>query len=374
MVLSKPYLREIEMSLCCEECFSDDYLKRYIRDHGHRDDCDFCGSEDICCIEPVDLAELFFPVVSLYSIVEDFMPVYEMKQLAGGDGEMLWEKLDSDWMLFNLGYGAQEELMHSMFSRYDDPRDGGFQLLHSFVEDTDVYWGERYRIAEELDSEWSKFCSAIKYKNRYSSSGIIDIGYLCECLKYFIYEIKPGEPYYRARNSYLGKKIPPRKMGKPPAGVGTGGRANPKGIPYLYMASNIDTAISEIRPSGQDRVSVGTFRSNKSLILVDLRTPLTFSPFQLGNDIGQILDYFKLLRRLGEELSRPIHHSVTELEYIPLQYLCETIKNYGYDGIVYSSSLGSGYNVAVFADDSIKCVRSSLYKVTGVKVLHEKVR
>ncbi len=49
-------------------------------------------------------------------------------------------------------------------------------------------------------------------------------------------------------------------MGKPPLGRSTQGRANPIGISYLYVTSDIKTAISEIRPHKGALVTVAKIK------------------------------------------------------------------------------------------------------------------
>jgi hypothetical protein len=47
------------------------------------------------------------------------------------------------------------------------------------------------------------------------------------------------------------------------------GRANPKGISYLYLATSKETAMSEVRPWVGSRISVGQFKTNRDLKVID---------------------------------------------------------------------------------------------------------
>ncbi len=47
------------------------------------------------------------------------------------------------------------------------------------------------------------------------------------------------------------------------------GRANPKGIPYLYVATKKETAMSEVRPWIGSIISTGFFVTTKELKLID---------------------------------------------------------------------------------------------------------
>src|SRR6266566_4486089 len=59
------------------------------------------------------------------------------------------------------------------------------------------------------------------------------------------------------------------KRMKPIRGRAKEGRVNPKGIPYLYLATHRDTAVAEVRPWKGGVVSVGQFRVVRDLRLVN---------------------------------------------------------------------------------------------------------
>jgi hypothetical protein len=71
---------------------------------------------------------------------------------------------------------------------------------------------------------------------------------------------------------------------------------------------------------------------------------------------------------LGEELSKPIIPKEAALEYLPSQYLCEFIKSIGFAGVLYQSSLGEGFNLALFDDTGLDFVEKTEYIVTGNNV------
>jgi RES domain len=90
-------------------------------------------------------------------------------------------------------------------------------------------------------------------------------------------------------------------MGAPPKRLAPHGRANPPGIPYLYLNSTISGAISELRPHTGELASVATFQLPITFKAVDLRDPRKLvSPFLLEdeNQIGLLrLDIPFLERR-----------------------------------------------------------------------------
>lgn len=129
----------------------------------------------------------------------------------------------------------------------------------------------------------------------------------------------------------------------PPKGTASAGRCNPEGISYLYLALDEKTAISEVRPKDNDLLTIAKLK-------VDVSNIFSFRPFatdiKLSNLIGnphvQILSWL-----IDADLSSSIA-SNNKLDYIPLQFISEYIKNLGFDGFVYSSTIGPGMNLVMF--------------------------
>jgi hypothetical protein len=162
-----------------------------------------------------------------------------------------------------------------------------------------------------------------------------------------------------------------REMGAPPQQLASHGRANPAGIPYLYLASTPLAAISEIRPHTGERACVAEFATKPKLKLVDLRSPRNMvSPFLLAGaiDIGKMRSDLPFLERLGEELTRPVVPQSAAIDYTPSQYLCEFIKKCGFEGVIYRSSVSDGMNLALFEPRRARCGTVTQYRVTRVSV------
>jgi len=159
-------------------------------------------------------------------------------------------------------------------------------------------------------------------------------------------------------------------MGAPPVGSTQAGRANPIGIPYLYVASDAVTAVSECRPHKGDMVSVISFVTKKELNLVDLRNPRKLiSPFSIADDeLAKLYEDINYLCRLGEELTKVVLPKHAQLEYLPSQLLCELIKQSKFDGVVYCSAMGEGDNYVLFSEGVVEGQKVESYEVEKVKV------
>jgi hypothetical protein len=96
-----------------------------------------------------------------------------------------------------------------------------------------------------------------------------------------IVSLKLGQLFWRAQLGCDWEKIqgdedtfdvpreyPPARM-KPLADRASEGRANPKGIPCLYLASNKETAMSEVRPWIGSYITVGQFKLLRDNEVID---------------------------------------------------------------------------------------------------------
>lgn len=171
-----------------------------------------------------------------------------------------------------------------------------------------------------------------------------------------------GQKLYRSRITPIGqKKIKCDKMGCPPKELATAGRANPIGIPYLYLSDSAKTTYFEVRAVYLDQLSVGTFRIQRELELVDFIYDVNlFIAYNDGSaSLKEIVIKKKIIDAISEDLSKPLRRYDSELEYVPTQLICEYCKRIvGADGISFESSLHKGgRNYVLFDDSSAKCIR-----------------
>lgn len=132
------------------------------------------------------------------------------------------------------------------------------------------------------------------------------------------------------------------------------GRANPKGIPCVYVATSLDTAAAEVRPWIGSLVSVGQFELQRALRLVNLTV----------GEGGRLVIYFRepppeqraaaVWSDIDRAFSRPVSVCDTTADYAPTQVIAELFRNAGIDGIAYRSALGGGLNAALFDRDALR--------------------
>jgi hypothetical protein len=368
--------------LCCEYCFDSKhkYLIDFIRNEGERGECEFCGSSDVRCVDAPVLKEVFEPLLNIYTDVNEFMSVEEMKELDH------WEyrfsnHLNDDWNVFselavsreNFGQTVEDFLV-AVFSNDENNL---YKLDHALMIEQ-VYYGDDHKYSDEVKQNWEDFRQEIIAKNRFFPQCALDLAALEELFSVLYVELKAeGAQWYRARKvtGPNPTKFECAQMQAPPAHLAFGQRANPLGIPYLYLASDAKTCIVEIRPEITDRVTIARFSLTDSIKVVDLSGDINYgmSPFGLSErDLFHYLEHLAFLDFLKGDISKPYNSDIAPLEYIPTQYLIEFIKHLRYDGVLYSSSLTEGTNLVIFNQEKVECIETKFYEITAINLEVEK--
>jgi hypothetical protein len=330
---------------CCASCFDDRGLRKHIsfRSSG-TGKCDYCYQEEKELIEARALADMFGVLANVYE--------------RDDAGKTLAQWFKEDWALF-----PNMDEAHARILLGDILDDG--EIVRKRFAPSKQYHSDRLERWEELRKE-------LLHENRFFPKAQIDLERLERLLPRLV--LDPGEvgtSWHRARIQTGDSAYPPEEMKAPPAKFASHGRANPAGIPYLYLSSELVTAISEVRPHKGEVVCVAAFSTGSDLKLVDLRSPRrTVSPFLLADDedVGQMRSDITFLERLGEELTRPVLPQAAAFDYTPSQYLCEFIKKCGYDGVIYKSSVSNGMNLALFKPEKATSGNVQQHVVTRVTV------
>ncbi|MER8553593.1 RES family NAD+ phosphorylase [Mesorhizobium sp. M1217] len=309
-------------------------------DHGT---CSFCGTRDVDLIEPQALSPFFGLLVDVYE--------------RSDNGVSLVEWMREDWQLFShpaMDAAHAKELLAEIL-------DDGEIVRASFVPSPSY--------TSQGLVQWETLRDEMMYRNRWFLEMSLDTDRLRQLLDHLPAAGLP-RTWYRARIRAGDETYDIDKMGAPPKRLASHGRANPAGIPYLYLGSMPETAAAEIRPHTGEVACVADF-AIPEIQAVDLRNPRRLvSPFILedAGAIGQLRADLPFLERLGDELTRPVLPQGAAIDYIPSQYRCEFIKKCGFDGVVYRSSVSDGINLALFDPGKAMGGQVSLYNVDRVSV------
>lgn len=311
--------------------------------------CDYCARADVSTYEPTDLRSWFEPVVDSYTDDADGWPLVKLMR--------------DDWALFE-GSGLADA--------------NAKELLADVLDDGEIVRRPFAPVAEASDSldRWDELREELMHGNRWFLRSALDFERLGSLLSYLI--VDPSEissSWFRARLQGGGHGFSLGEMGPPPAALASHGRANPAGIPYLYVGSSALTGIAEVRPHTGDIASVARFELAE-LRAVDLRAPRrSVSPFILEDSsvVSQLRADLPLLVRLGDELTRPVLPTSAAFEYTPSQYLCEFIKSCNFDGVIYRSSVSEGTNLALFDPSKFEALDVESHRVGRVSIATDPV-
>ncbi|MBC3833477.1 RES domain-containing protein [Undibacterium amnicola] len=333
--------------LCCANCIADEFFRvEFFAGSNIVGRCSYCNTDNSKLLSPRALKTHFELLLSIYSPAEN--------------GLSLVELLQTNWALF-----PADRLVRSVVK----------DLLSEILDDGEIV-RQKFELPTSNNSDsllkWKTLHNELKHINRFFPQTKINFDRLEELFGHvLIKEENIPKIWYRARIQQGSAPYAINEMGAPPKTLASHGRANPAGIPYLYLASNELTAISEVRPHTGEDVSVAEYSIINGLKLADLRHPRrTVSPFQLEDeaDIHSLLIDIDFLEQLGNELTRPIIPKSAAYDYIPSQYLCEYIKQCGYDGVIYKSSVGNGMNTALFNPEKADCLSVKRVQISRVSV------
>lgn len=312
---------------CCANCFGDQGLHKEIAFRSSETGtCDYCGTTDAHLINPTDLAVNF----------EALLDSYEYQE--GGNALVYW--LKRDWFLFDHPKMDNANAQVLLGDILDDGEIARRPLVPSQQHDPNRL------------GQWDDFREELMHENRFFPQKQLNLTELALLLpRLAMASSEFSTSWYRARIQAGITVFDALQMKAPPPNIASHGRANPAGIPYLYLGSEIVTSVSEIRPHTGEIACIANFCIEGNLEFIDLRHPRkTVSPFLEGGseDMGQMRSDLGFLERLGEELTRPVRREAAAFDYTPSQYLCEFIKKCGYDGVIYRSSVSDGINLALF--------------------------
>ena len=350
----------------CVRCFNDKQLIEWITEKGERGNCSWCWARGAFIIHLTELGEPFREVASIYTPSDDW------------HGDSISFFLQEDWEIFSERLLAKhdydvQDLVVEILTGDLDPKE---------VWDHSDYKGSFHRSDSALEQEWEdrveNLLGAVTGASEIMSEGRADeIDRLGFALSESGISYSANSVLYRARR-HLPKhghdRFSAADMGAPSPDNARAQRANRVGHPVLYMASDTQTALAEVRAWKGALVAVGEMRIVKDVSVLDLReVPRIESPF-FDEHLAWRLETNALFRRFGDELSRPILPDEPETQYERTQHLCDLVRNAGYGGIAYPSAVGLGYNVVLFDPAAAVAEDIEYFTVLGVEFASEKVK
>ena len=190
----------------------------------------------------------------------------------------------------------------------------------------------------------------------------------------YFWRAQLGNEWYQP-NEYVEEPIPyAAERMKPLKDQSREGRANPKGIAYLYLATSRETALAEVRPWVGSMVSVAQFKTIRELRLVNCTTDEKGRRVYLDKEPSPPEREEAVWAEIDRAFAQPVNPSDDLADYIPTQIIAELFKANGFDGVAYRSSLGREHNVALFDIDAAELVNRFLFELESLKFKFRQVR
>ena len=282
------------------------------------------------------------------SIAESFLEFYNFEP----QGESLQDCLSRDF---------------HFLSHIHDPDDSNQIIELIFGEDSH----KRVRLNHNANykNRIDEFHEELKSRRRYFFNKHDHFGFIFEMLDSLIGTSEPASNIseladpdlhlYRARIGSSQDKegnsrpFPASEMGPAPSHLCKGGRINPPGFSFLYVASNVETAALEVRATPADLFTIAHVSLCNDPLMLDLRTSkmltsvdFEYHPYRYYLQL--LLQQVAVFRYISEILARPVA-SHDPLGYIHTQIFCEYFKIKGVHGLIYDSTLcPSGFNLCLF--------------------------
>ena len=327
--------------LICSNCFNDVELQIAVSNESSGlGTCEACGQE--AYVVDIDIFADFFK-----ELLHLFQPTRE--------GVDIVSLLQKDWDIFVDGEVGKRII-------------GYFLSLDYYGYDLNEKVGYVDAIKNDI-STWDKIKREVREEKRFFANlSYFDGNNMIEANT----TIPKDTILYRARvipsdRTYLTKN----DMGCPPRGKATSGRANPLGIPYLYLCKNEETTYYEVRALYLDKLAIGSFKITKDLNILDFTSALSLY-YAYNNStisLSEVIAKQKMLQLISSDLSKPLRRYDSELEYVPTQLICEYCKISGIDGICFNSSLhNGGVNVVLFNSSSAECIKVKSREIRDVHI------
>ena len=368
------------MCYCCEECFNNEYIKKFIRAKGVRGSCDYCGSINSFIIKAEDLGVYVRECLGkAYEPLDGGTGAYldpDDKEYCGRTGEpatrySVIDVLGSEDVSDNM-----ELLKDIMYTSGPSIRD----IQQGEIDPYGDIYDECYVVKDDLEGvygtetyySWEEFKFIAKHYNRFFDvDGYSYRQNLLDTIKPLITEYESTVPinntFYRARK--INDEIDfdtfniNKELSPPPPKYTQTNRMSPAGISYLYVASTKETACEECRYHDED-VIIADYQSQKVLKIIDFSKKVIIPRSSIfDEDYNHDTHWLNTFVNLFvNEISKPINENESEgtrsYEYVATQLIAEYIRSLGYDDIGYKSSVGDGISYCFFCGPDLKFFKS----------------
>lgn len=352
----------------CSSCVVDEALEELVEQNITSNNCSYCDdfNEDTPFGAPFDVVmeRIYETILTKYADAQDL----DMPWVEGGwlTEEIYTEDVVGD---FDPGWGSDflNDVINCLdpFTYWAEHSNGDWALVNpsaalnygweSFKQQ--VLTKTRYLVLSEPEDEFES-----GRPDYIPISGMLDA--LGEVFRDYglIVELPVGENFFRVRACSNKKDVFDtfESMGVPPVGIASGGRMNPAGISYFYIARDPETARKEVLAKARVRHYLGHFKNKKPLRLIDF-VNIPSIPSIFAKDSYDTLHAVKFLHSLKKDIIKPVSKDGREhIDYIPTQIISEYFRyrfkdqeGHNVNGFMYPSVKNNGgVNIVVFDSDN----------------------
>jgi len=364
----------------CIDCIKEPHLKKLVEEEGESGCCTSCGSIS----QSIDTSyNRFFQLVK--ALIRYNYSEWDYNTHWGGDsyGSLFYG--DSNILFYESRAQNEDSYEDMVTSIIDGPvyedYEKGISVFAGYMED-----GQPAGILRSIKSERSRLLLEISERLKTENYFIVEDQLKSLLLKYKgrVEKCLPsGAEFFRARigisetkNAYnMGFEgevhYSPYKnssIGAPPPRIAGEGRINRSGVSFFYAATDKYTAVAEVRPHPGDHVSIGKFRLTKDVIICDFSNSQIMQFFE--ND--KLLDEFVHLNTLNVFMNKTVTPSGRE-HYTITQLIADCLRQMGYDGVLFNSTVGLGNNLTLFYPGHMQYMDSDseVVQVNSIKYDYE---
>ncbi len=362
-------LEEYPQVSICIDCARHPSLKRIIAARSVTGICAFCCRDDVVVRDPQDIEPM---VMLLRALIRFYWDEFAYNSHWGGESTPALFADDTNLVVTPPVADTYQDEFYLLLEEppYPDP-DKGIAIYAGFDED-----GTRH-----LNLALSRSNPSIlrKLAQRLLTDDFGDVAPAMEALidpflSDLAFTLPKGTIGMRARTGVQATfqhfdnfETELRRQPYTGAAIGASptpghGRLNREGEPVLYLASKVYTALAEIRPHPGHYVSVGGFETLADLKLADFDPDIAlFSQ----NEVR--LDQFDIIQAFDRLMSTPVTPN-DKGSYLLTQLLAVVLRQKGFDGVQYRSSVSDGVNFCLLDPASAQFMEghSGVHHVRGI--------
>lgn len=368
------------MSHVCVNCIKEPHLKKLVEEEGNIGNCTSCGIQ----AQTIDTSHnRFFQLIK--ALIRFHYSEWDYNTHWGGDSYHSLFYGEDNILFFESKAQSADSYEDMVLPIIESPvyedYDKGVTLFSGYMKD-----GSPAGILRSIKSERSRELIEISERLRNENYFIVEGQLKTVLLKYkgrMESKLQKGAEYYRARIGISEKKnalsfgfegevhySPYREkaIGAPLPRIAGEGRINRSGVSFFYAATDKYTAVSEVRPHPGDQVSIGKFRLIKDVVICD------FSDSQIMHffESDRLLYELVCLNTLNVFMNKTVTPSGRE-HYTITQLIADCLRQMGYDGVMFNSTVGLGKNLTLFYPEFVQYADddSEVWRVNSIKYEYE---